>query len=780
MPKTKNSTAKTAKKVKKSYISRDYYSDCFKNDMLYAVLVRSPLSSGKITNVNFSDLPEGYTFFSARDIPGKNHIYTNNIETRVFCAEHVHYLGEPVGILVGPNLSTVRQLANDIQITFDVTTIESAFKEVTDELKKTVANHPEKTFPKDSAIANLVDMMNNLPSLDALPKPDKETSYTQPSQLDSISKQNNHEKHVQQLLAERKVSTGIFNSLQEEEISKFFKEAAYDVSDTWQLKEMVPSWKESSGAFCFTEGSSINVLTTTQWPVHLLKSVSIVLGIEEEKINIQKTICSNEFANGIWRCSTLAVQTALASWLSKKPVKLILSNEEQAKFMKPGLNTKIYHRTALDSEGFIKAMDIKITCDAGFTNPFAQEIADRMTIAASGFYNVENLRIETKVISSENSPTSIYEGMIDSQAFFAIENQIQKIADKTNLLPHELRIKNMNPDPKNQKSPFHYSFKTAEEGMTAIMDQSDFLRKYSSYRLNSIQNNLERGNTFFALPRRGIGMACAFDGSCFYGTNFSLSDQKMEIELKEEGTLIIKATCPSTTAVGVWKKIVHEQLGLNSEQIIIDSDFSVQDETSMPEHFYDDISIMTMLLKKCCQEIKRKKQTGKLPLISKKSITASMKKQWNKENFEGIPFHSASFGSAIVEVELNADTYRGKIKGIWLAIDCGEILSIKAAQSTIRLQVQQELEKLVKGTDISCDEVKISFIQSTDAPKQIGKLVHNLIPAAFSSALSLAFSQTINNIPCTEQQIFDLTTIQENINLKDINKITVPEIPEVQ
>ena len=57
-----------------SYLSKNFFIDCIKDDMLYAALVRSPEAGGKITNINFSDLPEGYCFFSARDIPGKNFI----------------------------------------------------------------------------------------------------------------------------------------------------------------------------------------------------------------------------------------------------------------------------------------------------------------------------------------------------------------------------------------------------------------------------------------------------------------------------------------------------------------------------------------------------------------------------------------------------------------------------------------------------------------------------------------------------------------------------------
>ena len=90
-----------------------------------------------------------------------------------------------------------------------------------------------------------------------------------------------------------------------------------------------------------------------------------------------------------------------------------------------------------------------------------------------------------------------------------------------------------------------------------------------------------------------------------------------------------------------------------------------------------------------------------------------MKNQWNNKKFEGHPYQASSFGAAIVEVELNANTFQEKIKGIWVAIDCGEIYSIKAAESSVKLAIQQELERLVQDTIVPCENIRISFLASS-------------------------------------------------------------------
>ena len=782
---TKAKKASRRKNRRNSYLSKDFFIDCMKDDMLYAALVRSPEAGGKITNINFSDLPEGYFFFSARDIPGKNFISTMGINTRIFCNEKVHYKGQPVGIVAGPNLFEVRKIAQEIQVTFDVTTVDSPeIKEVAQQL-----NHSESIknsnfeqpseISKDSAIADIVDMVNVLPSLDAMPKPTTKSSYTQPSQIENAVENINPGKHTQRILAERTATAGFFSYTEDPQILEDeFSACPFDITSTWSMDEVCPEWIEPNGDFCYKEGQKLNVMTTTQWPSYLSRNLSQVLNIEEDKIVVQKTISQTENTSGIWRNTTLEAQTAIATLLTGKPVKLILSKQEQKTYFHPGLDTNIKIRSAVESDGTIKAVIINIECDAGYSNPFAQEIADRMAVAACSFYNPKNVIIKVKVHSSDNPPTSVYSQLIDSQAFFAMENHLQLIAEKTNILPEELRIKNICLNERECTSPFKFHFNRPADALMAVVKQSDFDRKYSSYRLNALQTQKEGGHTFFALPRRGIGLSCAYDGACFYGTNFSLAQQKIEVTLDEENKLKIDAITPSNSVISIWKQIASTILNIEENQISINTEYAADSETFMPESFCNDISIMAVLLKRACEDIKKKREKETLPINVKKVLSPAMKKQWNPKKFSGHPYQASSFGTAIVEVDLNADTYQEKIKGIWVAIDCGKIYSIKSAESTIKLAIQQEMERLVQDTIVSCDQIKISFLSSNETPCQIGKLIHNLIPAAFSSALSMALQKAVTHIPYTEQELYELTKAPEKTDEKEEIIEEKTEIPK--
>ncbi|NLC93936.1 MAG: hypothetical protein GX677_10900, partial [Treponema sp.] len=73
-----------------------------------------------------------------------------------------------------------------------------------------------------------------------------------------------------------------------------------------------------------------------------------------------------------------------------------------------------------------------------------------------------------------------------------------------------------------------------------------------------------------------------------------------------------------------------------------------------------------------------------------------------------------------------------------------------------KLDIQRELSSLVSGKTLTCDNMKIILIKSKNKSGQLNKIVHNTIPAAFSSALSVALATQLEEIPCNENLLFKL------------------------
>ena len=735
----------------RSLEAKGFYSDVEKDGCLYAALVRSPAPAGKIKSITAPDLPEGYFLYTSRDIPGTKTITANKTVTKIFGYGNVSYSGEPVGILFGPDEETVYKLLDTVNINFDVENLESALHNVINNQTDEASNFKE-----------FVDQINEMPS------------------LDTVIDKSHVEENPNVIVATREIKYGLYESLTLAQAdAKLFENADYTSTDTWKEKLLTPKWQETEGAFAYTEGERIHVFAPSRWASFTQKSVAAALDIDEASVFIHKTKSAGIYPSGLARTTQLAVQIAAAAWLSKKPVKLILSQTEQESFMVPGVVTEITYRSALNKDGRLKALKISIDIDIGCSNPFAQEITDRIAIAAASYYKPENLYINAKAHTSKNPPTSISMQIIESQAFFAIENEIQKISNLSMIFPDELRLLNAEPpvpapeekpkktkkttDKKTKAAPvsteFPFDIPTGDvrSVIQTALSESDFNRKYASFHMDAIDRAEKDSKPFFALPLRGIGVATAYIPSGYSGQTSFSNDAKIEVTLSADEKLVIHTIKPSDVIQDIWKNSAAEILQIPKQNIQINSEFPYNELPEAPEDSYSSISIVNELVKKCCNDIQKKRFHQPLPITAKRGGTAATAKpKWNKEKFCGTPFYTTSFITTVVEVELDTYTYNEKIKGIWVTVDCGELFDEAAARRTIRLEIQQELTMLVKGKTVPCDAININFIQSNNRSGQVGGLIHNSLPAAFSSALSLALTTQLTEIPCTEDLLFQL------------------------
>ena len=702
-----------------------FYSDFEKEGCLYAALIRSPAPAGKIKSVTAPDLPEGYTLYTSRDIPGTKTLTANKTVTKIFGYGNVSYSGEPVGIIFGPDEEKVYSLLDSVNINFDVENLESALHNVINKQTDEASNFKE-----------FVDQINEMPS------------------LDTVIDKSHVEENPNVIVATREIKSGLYEKLTLAQAdTKIFEKADFTSTDTWKEKLLTPKWQETEGAFAYTEGEKIHVFTPTRWISFTQKSVAAALNIEESLVFIHKTKSAGIYPSGLARTTQIAVQIAVAAWLSKEPVKLVLSQSEQENYMVPGVVTEITYRSAISKEGRLKALKILIDIDIGCSNPFAQEITDRIAIAAANYYKPENLYISAKAHTSKNPPTSISMQIIESQAFFAIENEIQKLSNLSMIFPDELRLLNT---ASTKHFPFNITTGDIQGVIQNALSQSDFNRKYASFHMDAIDRAEKDSKPFFALPLRGIGLATAYIPSGYYGQTSFNNDTKIEVTLSADEKLVIHAIKPSEVIQDIWKKTAADILQISKQNIQIDSNFPYDEIPEAPEDSYSSISIVNELVKKCCTDIQKKRFHQPLPLTAKKGGPISTKSKFDKEKFSGSPFYTTSFITTVVEVELDTYTYNEKIKGIWVTVDCGELFDEAAAERAIRLEIQQELTMLVRGKTVPCDAINISFIQSSNKSGQVGGLIHNSLPAAFSSALSLALTTQLTEIPCTEDLLFQL------------------------
>lgn len=125
--------------VKKDHASKIsgkamYTGDYPKEGLLYGKLLRSEKARARILGVRLPKLPEGYYYVNRDDVPGDNNVNIVKDDTPVYANEIVEYIGEPIGMLCGPDEKVVLSLwqqaeaeYEELEPVLDLRTAEEAF-----------------------------------------------------------------------------------------------------------------------------------------------------------------------------------------------------------------------------------------------------------------------------------------------------------------------------------------------------------------------------------------------------------------------------------------------------------------------------------------------------------------------------------------------------------------------------------------------------------------------------------------------------------------------------
>jgi CO/xanthine dehydrogenase Mo-binding subunit len=306
---------------------------------------------------------------------------------------------------------------------------------------------------------------------------------------------------------------------------------------------------------------------------------------------------------------------------------------------------------------------------------------------------------------------------------------------------------------------------------------ADYNRKWASYELLRRSTGgispLEAGETL-----RGIGISSAWQGSGFLyppGTG-----QGVELTLEKDGSLEIRTSMISSFEEQIfpWKAIAARELGVDEAQVRIVTVSGNEAAASIPDSgpacLSRNISLITKLVERACSAIKKQRFRDPLPITVRRSYRPGKGLAWGTEAYDENALASLSWGSSVVELELDPIEYIPRVRGIWMAVDGGPILAenrarrrlteltIQALNWVSREEVHYEGGK-IPGTIIrnyplirveEVPPITIDFLWSEGEPKGIGELPFNTIPSAYAQALSQALDYPFSKVPVDPADIW--------------------------
>jgi CO/xanthine dehydrogenase Mo-binding subunit len=480
----------------------------------------------------------------------------------------------------------------------------------------------------------------------------------------------------------------------------------------------------------------------------------------------------------IWYPSLLACHAALAAWISKRPVKLMFTREEDFIYSPKRNAAKMEMHSDLNDKGEILATKVSVELDLGDGEIFQDEILDQTCLGTLGLYRHRAVNINGIGLRTNIPPQGPMAGFGFSQGFFAAERHVSRIADTLGQDPAEWRKNN------SLQENMGFAIGTAIKKPVPVAElidtaatMCDYYRKWAAYELLRIRRRKEK--RVFSEPRRGIGIAAAYQGIGFLNNYEIYSDNcEVEVTLEKDGSLEIKTSLASseTWHFGNWQNLALEILGVDPALVRITGNTGNAPDSG-PGTMSRNIVTASKLVEECFTAIRKQRFRDPLPITVTHSNTPPKASGWvHDRSINPEALAHPSWGVVITEIEIEPVSLEPLFRGIWLVVDCGKLLDEKRACRILKTSVihalgwacKEEL-RYVDGkipleyhrnygiySPEEMPQIELRLVTSdTTTCKGIGDLPFSCVPAAYAQAVSQAMDHHFENIPLGTQEIWE-------------------------
>lgn len=347
----------------------------------------------------------------------------------------------------------------------------------------------------------------------------------------------------------------------------------------------------------------------------------------------------------------LACHASLLALASGRPVKMVYDRVEDMQATTKRHPFRVRHRTGVQRDGRIVAMDIDILCDAGAYTTLTPVVLSRGALHAGGPYRCDNVRVAGRAVMTNTPPNGAFRGFGAPQTLFAIEVHIERIAEALGMCGVELRER-------NALRPGDATITGGRVGPDgSALDVLHEAVRRSRYR----ERREELRGT-----GRGIGLALFFHGAGFTGDGERKLASRAAVETTPDGVRILAGTVDiGQGAHTTHAQIVADTLGLPFGRVAVEHPDTDNVPNSGPTVASRTCMVVGGILLRCAQDM-RDRLDGRDPaehhrthgpLRIEHEYEAPAGLHFDEVNYVGDAYGTYAWACDIAEVELDQDTY---------------------------------------------------------------------------------------------------------------------------
>lgn len=695
-----------------------YTDDIDASDYLYIHLVRSPYPFAKVIDVDSKSslmISGVEAIYSWKDVPtnrfttaGQSYPEPSPYDRRIL-DEYVRYVGDPVAIIAAKDKETALKAEKLLKIKYD---------------KLTPVLDPKDAMTSETTIHPEDDLTVHF-DFGCRPKSNIAGSYeTGYGDIDSAFSNCTH-------IVER----------------EYFAQAqAHAMMETYRTR----TYKDEDGRLV--------IVTATQIPFHVRRIIASALAINEEDIRVIKPRIGGGF--GGKQTAVTELYTAFVTHMTGKPARLVYTRKEtfSATSSRHAMSFKI--KIGADSDGIIKAIDMESLSDTGAYGEHAWTVLMVAGHKSLPLYNkADAARYRGNAVYTNKMPAGALRGYGVTQAIFALESAVNELADKLNIDPTEIRLKNIirqgesNPilEGSTEDNPATLSSSTLERCITMGKELIGWDDKYGKKIINGSKT-------------RGVGVALTMQGSGIA----KIDEASIVIVKRSDNDYLLKlgATDMGTGCDTILAQIAAHELNVDMTAITVETG----DTDTMPFDTGSYASSTTYVtgnavINAAADLMKKEKEGYELP------ITGS-----GKYSGEISP---PPFIAGFAEVEVDSDTGELELLNYVAVVDCGTVINHNLAKIQVEgglvqgigMALYEDVKYSTQGKMITdtfmqykvptrkdIGNIEVVFAPSYEptgpkGAKSIGEVVINTPPPAIAHAIANATGVTLRNLPLKSEDI---------------------------
>ena len=185
----------------------------------------------------------------------------------------------------------------------------------------------------------------------------------------------------------------------------------------------------------------LDLWVSTQAPYFVRKEVAHMLDLRPEQIRTHPVAVGGGFGAKAKAGCHEVIAAALAM-RTKRPVRLVLDRDEEFATTAVRHAFQVELTTGARSDGTLTHRDGYVTVDNGAYNHAGPSVAIYATMLAAGPYRLGGCETAVSLVYTNKQPGASFRGYGNPQMTFAMESQIDELADRLGIDPIDLRLLN--------------------------------------------------------------------------------------------------------------------------------------------------------------------------------------------------------------------------------------------------------------------------------------------------------------------------------------------------